>query len=95
MLGYLRVPREDTFDEEGFYRTGDCGFVDDEGRLHWHGRTSDKIKTGGADVSPLEINETLRECPGVKIAETVGVPHKHARRDRRCLRGAQAGRDHR
>jgi fatty-acyl-CoA synthase len=75
MLGYLRVPREDIFDEEGFYRTGDCGFVDDEGRLHWHGRSSDKIKTGGADVSPLEINEVLRECPGVKIAETVGVPH--------------------
>jgi fatty-acyl-CoA synthase len=76
MLGYLRVPREDTFDEEGFYRTGDCGFVDDEGQLHWHGRTNDKLKTGGADVSPLEINEVLRECPGVKIAETVGVPHK-------------------
>jgi acyl-CoA synthetase (AMP-forming)/AMP-acid ligase II len=75
MLGYLRVPREDTFDEEGFYRTGDCGFVDDAGQLHWHGRTSDKIKTGGADVSPLEINEILRECPGVMIAETVGVPH--------------------
>ena len=76
MLGYLRVPREDTFDDEGFYRTGDCGYVDDVGRLHWHGRTGDKIKTGGADVSPLEINETLRECPGVKIAETVGVPHR-------------------
>jgi len=75
MLGYLRVPREDTFDEEGFYRTGDCGYVDDEGRLHWHGRTSDKIKSGGADISPLEINDVLRECPGVKIAETVGVPH--------------------
>jgi acyl-CoA synthetase (AMP-forming)/AMP-acid ligase II len=76
MLGYLRVAREDTFDQEGFYRTGDCGFVDDEGRLHWEGRTSDIIKTGGANVSPLEINDVLRKCPGVKIAETVGVPHK-------------------
>jgi acyl-CoA synthetase (AMP-forming)/AMP-acid ligase II len=75
MLGYLRVPREDAFDDEGFYRTGDCGFLDDEGRLHWHGRTSDKIKTGGADVSPLEVTEVLRECPGVRVAETVGVPH--------------------
>ncbi|HSY38653.1 MAG TPA: class I adenylate-forming enzyme family protein [Polyangia bacterium] len=75
MLGYLRVPREDTFDEQGFFRTGDSGYVDDEGRLHWHGRLSDIIKTGGANVSPLEIDAVLAECPGVKIAATVGVAH--------------------
>jgi acyl-CoA synthetase (AMP-forming)/AMP-acid ligase II len=75
MLGYLRVAREDTFDDQGFFRTGDCGFVDDEGRLHWHGRLSDIIKTGGANVSPLEIDAVLAGCPGVKIAATVGIPH--------------------
>jgi fatty-acyl-CoA synthase len=76
MLGYLRIPPEDTFDDEGFFRTGDGGFVDDEGRLHWHGRLNDIIKTGGANVSPVEINSVLFECPGVKIAATVGVPHE-------------------
>lgn len=75
MLGYLRVPPEQTFDDEGFFRTGDGGFVDDEGRLHWQGRLNDIIKTGGANVSPLEIDAVLAECPGVKIAATVGVPH--------------------
>ncbi len=75
MLGYLRVPAEDTFDDEGFFRTGDSGFVDEEGRLHWLGRLNDIIKTGGANVSPLEIDAVLIECPGVKIAATVGVPH--------------------
>ena len=75
MLGYLRVPVEDTLDEEGFFRTGDSGFVDDQGRLHWLGRLNDIIKTGGANVSPLEIDAVLVECPGVKIAATVGVPH--------------------
>ena len=75
MLGYLRVAVEDTFDDEGFFRTGDSGFVDDEGRLHWQGRLNDIIKTGGANVSPLEIDAVLSECPGVKIAATVGVPH--------------------
>lgn len=75
MLGYLRVPAEDTFDDEGFFRTGDSGFVDSEGRLHWLGRLNDIIKTGGANVSPLEIDAVLVECPGVKIAATVGVPH--------------------
>lgn len=75
MLGYLRVASEDTFDDEGFFRTGDGGFVDDQGRLHWQGRLNDIIKTGGANVSPVEINAVLAKCPGVKIAVTVGVPH--------------------
>jgi acyl-CoA synthetase (AMP-forming)/AMP-acid ligase II len=75
MLGYLRVAVEDTFDPEGFFRTGDNGFVDETGRLHWLGRLNDIIKTGGANVSPLEIDAVLRECPGVKVAATVGVPH--------------------
>lgn len=75
MLGYLRVAPEDAFDAEGFFHTGDGGFVDAEGRLHWEGRLNDVIKTGGANVSPLEIDAVLAECPGVKIATTVGVPH--------------------
>ncbi|HKU40160.1 MAG TPA: class I adenylate-forming enzyme family protein [Polyangiales bacterium] len=75
MLGYLRVPLENTFDDEGYFRTGDGGFVDEQGRLHWQGRLNDIIKTGGANVSPLEIDAVLAECPGVKLAATVGVPH--------------------
>jgi fatty-acyl-CoA synthase len=75
MLGYLRLAAEETFDDEGFFRTGDGGFVDDEGRLHWQGRLNDIIKTGGANVSPLEIDAVLAECPGVKVGTTVGVPH--------------------
>jgi acyl-CoA synthetase (AMP-forming)/AMP-acid ligase II len=75
MLGYLRVAAEEVFDGEGFFHTGDGGFVDAEGRLHWQGRLNDIIKTGGANVSPLEIDAVLAECPGVKVAATVGVPH--------------------
>jgi fatty-acyl-CoA synthase len=75
MLGYLRVPAEAVFDAEGFFWTGDGGFVDSEGRLHWQGRLNDIIKTGGANVSPPEIDAVLADCPGVKIAATVGVPH--------------------
>lgn len=75
MLGYLRVPAEDSFDGEGFFRTGDGGFIDEQGQLHWQGRLNDIIKTGGANVSPLEISAVAMQCPGVKIAATVGVPH--------------------
>ena len=75
MLGYLGKAVEECFDAEGFYRTGDGGFVDAAGRLFWEGRLSDIIKTGGANVSPNEIDEAIRTYPGVKITQTVGVPH--------------------
>ena len=60
---------------QGFFRTGDGGWLDVEGRLHWEGRLSDVIKTGGANASPLEIDAVLQTCPGVRLSQTVGVPH--------------------
>ena len=75
MLGYLGIPLDETLDEEGYFRTGDGGYVDEEGRLFWEGRLNDIIKTGGANVSPVEIDEIIRSYPGVKVAQTVGVPH--------------------
>ncbi|MFE6862042.1 class I adenylate-forming enzyme family protein [Nocardia sp. NPDC057668] len=76
MLGYLGTPLDETLDAEGFFRTGDGGYLDDAGRLHWEGRLTDIIKTGGANVSPLEIDEALTAHPLVKVARTVGVPHE-------------------
>jgi len=75
MLGYIGIPRDETLDEEGFFRTGDGGFVDARGRLFWEGRLNDIIKTGGANVSPLEVDGVLARYPGVKLTQTVGVPH--------------------
>jgi fatty-acyl-CoA synthase len=75
MLGYLGVPLDETLDSEGYFRTGDSGYVDAAGRLFWEGRLTDIIKTGGANVSPLEIDSIIQECPGVKVSQTVGVAH--------------------
>ena len=74
MLGYLGVAVDESFDDEGYFRTGDGGYVDAAGRLFWQGRLNDIIKTGGANVSPIEIDTVLRDCPGVAICQTVGVP---------------------
>jgi fatty-acyl-CoA synthase len=76
MLGYIGEPLEETLDEEGFFHTGDGGFVDDQGRLFWQGRLTEVIKTGGANVSPLEVDAVLITFPGVKMGKTVGVPHE-------------------
>ena len=74
MLGYIGIPLDDTLDDQGFFRTNDGGYIDEAGRLYWEGRLNDIIKTGGANVSPLEIDDVIRECPGVKFNQTVGVP---------------------
>lgn len=74
MLGYLGIPLDESLDVDGFLRTGDGGYIDEQGRLFWEGRLNDIIKTGGANVSPLEIDAVIRECEGVKVSQTVGVP---------------------
>lgn len=74
MLGYVGVPPSETFDADGFFRTGDSGWVDEVGRLHWTGRADELIKTGGANVSPVEIEEALLRHPGLAAAVAVGVP---------------------
>ncbi|MEE3849055.1 class I adenylate-forming enzyme family protein [Gordonia sp. LSe1-13] len=75
MLGYIGTPLSETLDDEGFFHTGDSGYLDDAGRLFWEGRLTDIIKTGGANVSPLEVDEVLVSHPGVKVTRTVGVAH--------------------
>jgi acyl-CoA synthetase (AMP-forming)/AMP-acid ligase II len=76
MLGYVGVPIGDTLDDEGYFRTGDGGYIDERGRLFWEGRLNDIIKTGGANVSPVEVDAILDSIPGVRISRTAGVPHE-------------------
>ena len=57
-------------------KTGDLGFLDDEGYLHLTGRAKDLIIRGGVNISPLEIDGVLMQRPEVIEACTVGVPDK-------------------
>lgn len=75
MKGYINKAPEEAFDSEGYYRTGDGGYVDEVGRLYWEGRLTEIIKTGGANISPLEIDAVLVLYPGIARVQTVGIPH--------------------
>jgi acyl-CoA synthetase (AMP-forming)/AMP-acid ligase II len=75
MRGYAKVAPELVFDAEGYFHTQDGGYFDDRGVLHWTGRLSNLIKTGGANVSPLEIESALERHPGLTACVAVGVPH--------------------
>lgn len=74
MKGYYKKLPEESFDADGFYHTGDAGYLDGDGYLHWTGRSSNLIKTGGANVSPLEIEYDLAAM-GLRHVAVIGVPH--------------------
>jgi acyl-CoA synthetase (AMP-forming)/AMP-acid ligase II len=75
MRGYHKVEPENVFGDDGFFATNDGGHFDADGYLHWSGRLGDLIKTGGANVSPREIEGWLDRCPDLHAGLAVGVPH--------------------
>ncbi len=61
-------------DTDGWMRTGDRGFIDDEGRLHLTGRENDTIIRGGENIAPQEVENALLSHPEVVEAAVVGLP---------------------
>lgn len=76
--GYFRAPEmnAETFDERGYFHTGDLGRIDELGRVRYHGRLKEMIKTGGVNVAPLEVEKVLMQHPSVKQAYVVGIPDR-------------------
>ncbi|HKY13992.1 MAG TPA: fatty acid--CoA ligase family protein, partial [Microthrixaceae bacterium] len=79
MAHYVKRTRPETFDEDGWFRTGDLGSYDEDGHVYFAGRRTEMIKTAGANVSPAEIEVQLQAYEPVKLARAVGVPDE--RRD--------------
>jgi fatty-acyl-CoA synthase len=63
---YVGKSRAESLGADGFLRTGDVGYVDAEGDVHWTGRRTEVIKTAGANVSPAELEIQLRANPDVR-----------------------------
>jgi acyl-CoA synthetase (AMP-forming)/AMP-acid ligase II len=73
MAGMVKREREDVFDADGWYHTGDRGYIEDE-RIFFLGRYSELVKAGGANVSPLEVEHVLASFHDVSVAFVLGVP---------------------
>ena len=69
MQGYYKREREECFEPDGFFRTGDLCAITEDGHLFFHGRGGEMIKTSGANVSPREVELALMAFP--EVAETV------------------------
>lgn len=75
MSGYHDLPEETAAAlRDGVYRSGDLGYLDDEGYLHLAGRTREVIRTGGETVAPFEVEQALRDLPDVRDVAVVGLP---------------------
>ena len=74
MQGYYGRERHDTFDDEGWYHSGDMFTVDAQGYCYFKGRTGDIIRTAGAQVSPREVEGVLSDVTGGRTALVIGVP---------------------
>jgi fatty-acyl-CoA synthase len=77
MREYLKDPAKtaESFDESGYFRTGDLGLLDADGRLYFKGRIKEMIKSGGINIAPAEVEEVLMRHPTVRTAYVIGVPH--------------------
>lgn len=60
---------------QGFYPTGDLGYLDKDGFLYLDGRSRDIINRGGEKIFPREVEEWLLSCEGVADCAVVGRPH--------------------
>ena len=76
MNGYLKQPEETAkvMRPGGWVASGDLGFIDDQGYLHYVGRLKDMVRPGGENVSAEEIEAYLMRHPDIHQVAVVGAP---------------------
>jgi long-chain acyl-CoA synthetase len=94
MKGYWKQPEATaaTIDADGWLRTGDLGYLDDEGYLYIHDRVKDMIVSGGENVYPAEVENVLMAHPAVADVAVIGVPSERWGEEPRAIvvKGADA-----
>jgi acyl-CoA synthetase (AMP-forming)/AMP-acid ligase II len=76
MAGYWNMPEATakTIDKDGWLRTGDAGYMDEDGYVYIHDRVKDMIITGGENVYPAEVESAIYGHPDVADVAVIGVP---------------------
>lgn len=77
MKGYWNRPEEtQAVMKDGFYHTGDAGYLDADGYVFLAGRTKEMIISGGENVYPIETENCLSKHPAVAASAVIGLPHE-------------------
>ena len=76
MTGYWRDEEKtaQALTSDGWLRTGDMGWVDEEGYIYLAGREDDMIIRGGENISPKELEDVLHSHPKIDEVAVIGVP---------------------
>ncbi len=76
MKGYWNLPEatESALSEDNWFRTGDVGYLDEDGYLYMHDRVKDMIISGGENIYPAEVENVLMSHPAVTDCAVIGVP---------------------
>jgi long-chain acyl-CoA synthetase len=76
MAGYWNLPEATakTIDKDGWLRTGDAGYMDEDGYVYIHDRVKDMIITGAENVYPAEVESAIYGHPDVADVAVIGVP---------------------
>lgn len=69
-------PRKKILDNNGYFHTGDIGFVDSNGKLHLTGRSKSVINFLGLKVFPEKVESVLNSHPAIRESRVSGIPHK-------------------
>ena len=78
MAGYLPAEATDEVMVDGWYRTGDVGWMESEGWVHLTDRSKEMIKVNGFQVAPAEIEAVLHGHPAVADCAVFGLPDPSA-----------------
>lgn len=74
MQHYYKRSREESFDADGWFHTGDLVRTDADGFFYFLGRRGSMIKTAGANVFPGEVEKAIADVTGGLVAHVVGLP---------------------
>jgi acyl-CoA synthetase (AMP-forming)/AMP-acid ligase II len=81
MIGLHKRERADTFTPDGWYRTGDGGYFDEDGHFYFTGRMGDLIKSSGMNITPRDVELVLEAQPEVVMAFVTGIDHPQRGQD--------------
>ncbi|OBI53268.1 AMP-binding protein [Mycobacterium kyorinense] len=74
MQRYYKRSREECFDADGWFHTGDLVAADRDGFVYFVRRRDSMIKTAGANVSPTEVEKAITKVTGGAVAQVFGIP---------------------
>ncbi len=95
MKGYWNKPEAtaESFTEDGFFRTGDVGYMDEDGYMYIVDRTKDMILCGGFNVYPRNIEEAIYQHPSVEEVSVIGIHDEYRGQAPKAVSKLKAGAD--